>query len=143
MVKTIQKRIKNMFRECLIYNSNSLEFRAKTMTLMIATDKNFNSCKKDILEKISYLTYSDNKTKAELLKDTVYEYYDKIVTNNDLDFEHLLILVEKEVKETREFAKKIDLDLLKTFVTCIEKEEDKVYQERVFEFLKSLKAEYS
>lgn len=143
MVKTIQKRIKNVVRECLIYNSNSLEFRAKTMTLMIATDKNFNSCKQEILEKISYLTYSDNKTKAELLRDTVHEYYDKIVTNNDLDFEHLLVLVEKEIKETRAFAKKIDLDLLKTFVTCIKNEEDKIYQERVFEFLKRLKAEYS
>ena len=143
MFKTIQKRIKNMFRECLIYNSNSLEFRAKTMTLMIATDKNFNGCKKEILEKISYLTYSDNRTKAELLRDTVHEYYDKIVTNNDLDFDHLVILVEKEIKETTAFSKKIDLDLLKTFLTCIENEEDKVYQERVFDFLKRLKAEYS
>jgi len=143
MVKTIKKRIKNMFRESLIYNSNSLEFRAKTMTLMIATDTDFNSCKQEILEKIVHLTYSDNRTKAELLKDMVYEYYEKIVTDNNLDFEHLLILVEKEIKETREFAQKIDLDLLKTFVTCIDNEEDKIYQERVFEFLKRLKAEYS
>jgi hypothetical protein len=142
MVKTIKKRLKNMFRWCLV-NSNSLEFRAKTITLMIATDRDFNNCKQEILEKISNLIYSDNKIKAELLRDTVHEYYYKIMINNNLDYEHLLIVVEKEIKETKEFAKKINLDLLETFITCIEDKDDKVYQKRVFDFLKRLKAEYS
>ncbi|SFV70398.1 hypothetical protein MNB_SV-3-802 [hydrothermal vent metagenome] len=80
--------------------------------------------------------------RAELLIDTVYEYHKKIITRNGLDFEHLIQLVGRETKEVKRFADKIDISLLQQLHVCVDEEEDRLFQDRIIEFLQTLKDEY-
>jgi len=131
-----------MFREVLVYHNSSLEFRAKLLTLMITSDGEINECEKQKLKEIAHTIYYSDQERAELLIDTVYEFHTKIVTNNGLDFEHLVTQVRKEVKEVKRFCQKIDIDLLMQLHECMEEDDDEaLFQMRVIEFLQSLKDE--
>ena len=132
-----------MFRELLVYHNSSLEFRAKLLTLMISSNGEVSECEKQKLKEIAHTIYSEDQERAELLIDTVYEFHNKIVTNNGLDFEHLIAQVRKEVKEVKRFCQKIDIDLLMKLHECIdeEDEEDALFQMRIIEFLQMLKEE--
>ena len=133
-----------MFREFLVYHNSSLEYRAKILTLMVSANGEICECEKQILKEIVHEIYQDDLERAELLIDTIHEYHTKIITNNGLDFEHLIQLVLKETKEVKRFAQKIDMNLLRRFETCVdeESEEDVLFQKRILEFLESLKLEY-
>ncbi|MBN2824373.1 MAG: hypothetical protein JXQ76_03535 [Campylobacterales bacterium] len=128
-----------MFREFLVYHSDSLEFRAKILTLAMASDTLYYPCKIKTLEKIAKITYPYDYNRAELLIETVIEYIEKIKDDNGLDFEHLILLVEKEVREAKQFTEKIDLTLLELFQVCIEDEENRAYHQKVLHFLEQLK----
>jgi len=132
-----------MFRELLVYHNSSLEFRAKLLTLMISANGEVCECEKQKLKEIAHTIYADDQERAELLIDTVYEFHNKIVTNNGLNFEHLIAQVRKEVKEVKRFCEKIDIDLLMKLHECIdeEDEEDALFQMRIIEFLQMLKDE--
>ena len=136
--------ITKMFREFLVYHHSSLEYRAKILTLMVSSDGEIDECEKQKLKEIAFAIYSDDPERAQLLIDTVYEYHKKIVTDNGLNYEHLIMQVAKETKEVKRFAKKIDIDLLKQLHECIddEDEEERIFQERIIEFLENLKEEY-
>jgi len=131
-----------MFREFLVYHNKSLEFRAKLLTLMVASDNDINPCEDKLLRIIANEIYSNNSDRANLLIDTVYEYAIKIKTNNGLNFEHLIMLVEKETKTVKRFEKKIDIELLNRFSECIDDEDDQIFNKRIIEFLENLKKEY-
>jgi len=133
-----------MFREFLVYHNSSLEYRAKILTLMVSANGEICECEKQILKEIVHEIYQDDLERAELLIDTIHEYHTKIITNNGLDFEHLIQLVLKETKEVKRFAQKIDMNLLRRFETCVdeESEEDVLFQKRILEFLENLKIEY-
>ncbi len=143
MFKNLKRTIRKMFREFLVYHHSSMEYRAKILTLMISSNGEISECEKQKLKEIACSIY-ENQERAEILIDTVYEYHEKILTNNGLDFEHLIQLVVKETKEVKRFAKKIDIDLLKMLKECTseEAEEDVLFQERILEFLQDLKDEY-
>ncbi len=131
-----------MFREILVYHHSSLEFRAKILTLMISADGEICECEKQKLKEIAYSIYGDDQDRAELLIDTVNEYHKKIVTNNGLDFEHLIAQVRREVKEVKRFCEKIDIGLLMQLHECMDEEDDEaLFQLRIIEFLQELKHE--
>jgi uncharacterized tellurite resistance protein B-like protein len=133
-----------MFREFLVYHNSSLEFRAKLLTLMISANGEMCECEKQKLKEIAHTIYADDHERAELLVDTVYEYHYKIITNNGLDFEHLIAQVNREVKEVKRFCQKIDISLLMKLHECIdeqEEEEESLFQMRIIEFLQNLKEE--
>jgi uncharacterized tellurite resistance protein B-like protein len=133
-----------MFREFLVYHNSSLEFRAKLLTLMISANGEMCECEKQKLKEIAHTIYADDHERAELLVDTVYEYHYKIITNNGLDFEHLIAQVNREVKEVKRFCQKIDISLLMKLHECIdeqEEEEESLFQMRIIEFLQTLKQE--
>lgn len=134
-----------MFREYLVYHHSSLEYRAKILTLMISSDSDINECEKQILKEIAHEIYSKDIERAELLVDTVYEYHTKIVNNNGLNFEHLIQLVQKETKEVKRFAQKINIPRLKRLEACIDEEDEEnvLFQRRILEFLENLKVEYT
>ncbi len=132
-----------MFRELLVYHHSSLEYRAKILTLLVSADGEICECEKQKLKEIAYSIYADDHDRAELLLDAVYEYHTKIITNNGLNFEHLVLLVEKETREMKRFAQKIDMDLLVQLHECIEEEEARLFQERILDFLQNLKDEYA
>jgi uncharacterized tellurite resistance protein B-like protein len=133
-----------MFREILVYHNSSLEFRAKIMTLMVSSNGEISECEKQKLKEIAYSTYGDDVERAELLIATVNEYHNKIITNNGLDFEHLVQQVAKEVRQVKRFREKIDIDMLLQLHYCIceDDEEDMLFQKRILEFLQNLKDEY-
>lgn len=132
-----------MFRELLVYHHSSLEYRAKILTLLVSADGEICECEKQKLKEIAYSIYAEDHDRAELLLDAVYEYHTKIITNNGLNFEHLVLLVEKETREMKRFAQKIDMDLLVQLHECIEEEEARLFQERILDFLQNLKDEYA
>ncbi len=144
MFKSLKRQVIKMFREFLVYHNDSLEFRAKLITLMVSSNGEISECEKQKLKEIAYRTYIDDQERAELLIDTVKEYHEKIMTNNGLDFEHLIQLVAKEVREVKRFPNKIDIPLLMELHSCVdeEDEEDMLFQMRIIEFLQNLKDEY-
>ena len=142
MLKKFKRNLNKMFREFLVYHNSSLEFRAKLLTLMIASDIQISDCEEKLIRESAYKIYADDEERAEVLIDTVKEYFEKIKTKNGLDFEHLIQLVQREVKEVKRFRDKIDIDLLKPFVDCQENEEERIFSERVIEFLEELKEEH-
>jgi hypothetical protein len=142
MFKVFKRNVLKMFREFLVYHNSSLEFRAKILTLMISSNGEICECEKQKLKEIAYKTYDKDLERAELLIETVKEYHEKIITNNGLDFEHLIQLVAKEVREVKRFNQKIDIGLLMELHDCIEDEEESLFQMRIIEFLQNLKEEY-
>jgi len=142
--KGLKRTVKKMFREFLVYHNSSLEYRAKILTLMVSSNGEICECEKQKLKEIAHRIYGEDQERAELLIDTINEYHTKIITNNGLNFEHLIQIVIKETKEVKRFAQKIDMDLLKTLHACIdeEDEEEVLFQERLLEFLQNLKEEY-
>jgi hypothetical protein len=131
-----------MFREFLVYHNSSLEFRAKILTLMIASDKEINECEEKKLHEIAHKIYLNDDDRAELLVDTVKEYFAKIRTDNGLNFEHLIIQVERETREVKRFADKINTEILQALTECMKNEDDRIFNQRIIEFLEGLKKEY-
>jgi len=144
VLKSLKRTVKKMFREFLVYHHSSLEYRAKILTLIVSANGDICECEKQKLKEIAHTIYGDDQERAELLIDTVNEYHNKIITNNGLNFEHLIQLVVKETKEVKRFAQKIDMNLLRTFNDCVdeEDEEEVLFKERLLEFLQNLKEEH-
>ena len=143
MATNLKRLIKRMFREFLVYHHSSLEYRAKILTLMVSSDGEMDECEKQKLKEIAFEIYKDDPERAEVLIDTVTEYHKKIVTDNGLDYEHLILQVAKETRSVKRFADKIDIELLKKLHECIddEDEDERIFQERIIEFLENLKKE--
>ena len=142
MYKKLRKKVKKIFREFLVYHNSSLEYRAKVMTLVVAVNNEISECEEKLLHKMALEIYNNDEERAEILVETVKEYFIKIETNNGLNFEHLVHKVEKETKAVKRFSEKIDIERLMKFQECLEDEEDKIYQQRVIAFLKDLKERY-
>ncbi len=142
MFKSLKRNIMKMFRELLVYHHSSLEYRAKFLTLMISSNGEICECEKQKLKEIAHSIYGEDQERAELLIDTVMEYHTKIITNNGLNFEDLIQLVERETREIARFTEKIDMGLLMQLHECMDNEEDILFQQRIIEFLQSLKDEY-
>ena len=142
MVKIVRRKVKKFFREFLLYHNSSLEYRAKIFTLVVAVNKKITPCEEELLVRTACEIYDNDEERSEILVETIKEYFDKIITNNGLDFEHLIFDVEKETKLVKRFAEKIDIECLMKFQDCIDNEEDRIYQLRVIEFLQGLKERY-
>ena len=143
MLTSLKRTIMKMFREFLVYHHSSLEFRAKLLTLMVSSNGEMCECEKQKLKEIANTIYHDDPDRAALLVDMVKEFHNKIVTDNGLNFEHLIQQVAKEVKEVKRFCRKIDIGLLMQLHECIdeEEEEERLFQMRIIEFLQELKSE--
>jgi uncharacterized tellurite resistance protein B-like protein len=142
LFKSLKRNIMKMFRELLVYHHSSLEYRAKILTLMISANGDICECEKQTLKEIAHSIYGDDDERAELLIDTVNEYHTKIITNNGLDFDHLIQLVERETRAVPRFTAKIDMGLLMQLHECMDSSEDILFQQRIIEFLQGLKDEY-
>jgi len=143
MVKVFRRKVKKFFREFLLYHNSSLEYRAKVFTLVVAANEKISECEEKLLMEIACEIYKNDEERCEILVETVKEYFEKIITNNGLDFEHLVFQVEKETRDVKRFSKKIDIEALMKFQVCEMDEDEKLYQLRVIEFLAELKERYS
>ena len=142
LIRTLKRKLMKMFRELLVYHHNSLEYRAKVLTLMISSNGEMCECEQEKLDAIAKNIYGNDLDRVELLIDTVNEYHNKIITNNGLNFEHLIVLVSRETKSVKRFAQKIDMESLLELHSCMKSEEDILFQKRILEFLQDLKDEY-
>lgn len=109
---------------------------------MVAVNRDISPCEEQLLYETACDIYENDEERAEILVEAVIEYFDKIVTKNGLDYEHLVFQVEKETRMVGRFADKINIEQLKQFQSCIKDEEDRIYQERVLDFLARLKEQY-
>ena len=132
--------MKKVFRELLLYHNSSLEYRAKILTLVIAINGEISECEEKLLYQTACNIYNNDEERSEILVEAVKEYFEKIKTNNGLNFEDLIFQVEKDTKAVRRFVSKIDIVALEKFQECIDTEEDRVYQQRVIAYLAELKA---
>ena len=143
MVKLFRRKVKKFFREFLLYHNSSLEYRAKVFTLVVAANEKITECEDKLLMELACDIYENDEERCEILVETVKEYFEKIITNNGLDFEHLVFQVEKETRDIKRFSEKIDIEALMKFQECEMDEDEKLYQLRVIEFLADLKKRYS
>ena len=142
MYKKIRRKVKKVFRELLLYHNSSLEYRAKILTLVVAVNGKISECEEKLLYQTACNIYNNDEERSEILVEAVKEYFEKIRTNNGLDFEDLIFQVEKDTKAVRRFVSKIDIVALEKFQECIDEEEDRVYQQRVIAYLAELKERY-
>ena len=142
MIRELKKQIIKIFREFLIYQNSSLEFRAKIITFVIHVDSQNQDCKNRVLKAVAKATYPNDINRASFLIDSIEEYIDKIVTNNGLDYQHLIMRIEKQIKHNPKLIDKIDIPILKLFKQCIEDEDNLIYHDRVIRFLENIKEEY-
>jgi len=142
MFEKLKKQIIKVFREFLIYHNNSLEFRAKIITLVMYVDNQNQDCANRVLQAVVKATYPNDINRANFLIDNVEEYIDKIRTNNGLDYQHLIMRIEKQIKHNPKLIDKIDIPILKLFKQCIEDEDNLLYHDRVIRFLENIKEEY-
>lgn len=143
MLKFIRRKAKKFFREFLLYHSSSLEYRAKVFTLVIAANEQITPCEEALLMECACKIYQKDEERCEILVEMVKEYFEKITTNNGLDFEHLIFQVEKETRDVKRFSEKINIDMLMKFQECEMSEDERIYQLRVIEFLADLKERYT
>jgi len=143
MLKFLRRKAKKFFREFLLYHSSSLEYRAKVFTLVVAANEMIHPCEEALLMELACDVYKNDEERCEILVEMVHEYFEKIITNNGLDFEHLVFQVEKDTRDVKRFAQKINIDALMRFQACEMTEDERIYQLRVIEFLAELKERYT
>lgn len=127
----------SFFRELFVYHHTSLEFRAKLFASMIATNKIDNTCEYKTLKEIAKEIYKDDEYRVDVLVHTTREYVNKIIENDSLDIDRLLIDIDRELKKNKRFIDKINLNHLRRFYSCNGDEETILLQTRILEFYES------
>jgi len=135
-LKSIKTFFLSFFRELFVYHHTSLEFRAKLFASMIATNKIDDDCEYKTLKQIAKEIY-DDEYRVDVLVHTTKEYVDKIIKNNSLDIDHLLLDIDKQLKKNRRFINKINMDHLRSFYACSGDEDVVLLQTRILEFYES------
>jgi hypothetical protein len=109
---------------------------------MIMATGEFEECEIKKLEEIASEIYSDSISRQKSLILVVEEYISKVKEPNGLGVDELIYDIEKNLKFKNRFAKKINLEHLEELRNCTDEEENRVYQQRVIEFLQRLKNSY-
>ena len=124
------------FRDVFVYHNSSLEFRAKLFAAIIGANKQVDECEEKILREIASEIYPEDKARVEILIQTTKEYVNKIVQNNGLDLNELILAIDYELKEVKRFCDKVNLQMLERFMVCTQKDKETyLIQQRILEFL--------
>jgi hypothetical protein len=143
MATSFKHKLINMFREVLLYHSDSLAFRAKLLTLLVVGNGDtINACEEEKLQAISMAMYPDDHDRAQILIEVVHEFYEKITENNNLVYDNLIRSIAEDIKRTPRFSQKINVELFGILKECINEEEEQIFHDRIITFLKNLKEEY-
>ena len=127
------------FRELFVHHHGSLEFRAKIFALLIAACPSSRVDNYIIVKNLAEDIYKDDADRARLLMLSTREIVKKVKDNNGLDLDTLVENIQKELKIVPRYAKKIDIESLKPFLTITYDEDVISYQENILEFLQTLK----
>ena len=124
------------FRDVFVYHNSSLEFRAKLFAAIIGANKEVDACEEKILEQVAKEIYPDDEARANIFVMTTKEYVNKIIQDNGLDLNELIVAIDHELKQVKRFYQKIDIEKLKRFLVCSEDDEEtQIIQQRILEFL--------
>lgn len=137
----IKNHFFNAFRELFVHHHSSLEFRAKILALIITANEEFNSEDCEIITEIGQDIYKDDSERVNLLFLSTKELVKKVKDDNGLDIDTLIANIQKELKYVPRYAKKIDVESLKSIVKLSKDEDTILYQNNILEFLQDLKDE--
>ena len=137
----IKNHFFNAFRELFVHHHSSLEFRAKILALIITSNEEFNSEDCEIITEIGQDIYKDDSERVNLLFLSTKELVKKVKDDNGLDIDTLIANIQKELKYVPRYAKKIDVESLKSIVKLSKDEDTILYQNNILEFLQDLKDE--
>ncbi len=134
--RTLKGWFLSFFREIFVYHNSSLEFRAKLLAVVIGANKQIDGCEKDLLLEIAKETYPDDIARVDVLVNTTKEFVKKIIENNGLNVNELILSINQDLKEVKRFHEKIEVDQLKRFIVCTENDEEThITQIRIIEYL--------
>jgi len=131
----------NAFRELFVHHHGSLEFRAKIFALIIASDEKSKVDNYILVKAYGLKIYNNDEERENLLMLTTKELVQKVKDRNGLDIDTLVTNIQKELKIVPRYAKKIDIDSLQPLLHLTHDKDIICYQERIVDFLKSLKEE--
>lgn len=141
MLRSIKNYFFSAFREVFVYHHSSLEFRAKTYAVLIASSHESLHQYQDTLEKIASEIYTESD-RADALLLTVKEYIKSIQSKKYMGEEPLLIDVIRELRQVPRYALKIEPEHLTRLQECTNDMDSKVYQKRLIDFLNQKRLEY-
>lgn len=142
MIRKILKfRTMAMFRELFLYHHNSLEFRAKLFSLVIAANPNAGECEFEALRKIATEIYSD-EDRAQSLVMITGEMVSRIQHDKTHNLDHLVEDIVRDLTLYPRYHQKIVPEFLEPLIECAIDEASCTYQIRIIEFLKNLKSEH-
>ncbi len=126
------------FRDVFVYHNSSLEFRAKLFASIIGANKDVDACEEKILQQVAREIYPEDEARADVLVMTTKEYVNKIIQNNGLDLNELILAIDQELKDVKRFCDKVDIEKLRRFLVCSENDEETLLiQQRILEFLEN------
>ncbi|ASM39285.1 hypothetical protein CSPB12327_04345 [Campylobacter sp. RM12327] len=123
------------FRNLLVYHPHSLEFRAKIFTAMLYFKKEITQGDIHTLNDIAAQIYGEKNPRIEILKNVIKEYLTKIKNDKSFVIDSLLLDIDKELKNHKRYAKKIDFSHLRMLISM--DEDEALLQQRVYEFFLS------
>lgn len=135
-IREVKLSFLSFFREFFVYHHRSLEFRAKLFAAMIAADENSDESVYEILQNIGKEIYGNDENRVEMLIRTTKEYVDKIVTDNNLDLDEIILDIDKSLRRNKQYINKININHLKR-LQVKDDEETMLTQQRVMEFAES------
>lgn len=141
MLKKIKNYFLSAFREIFVYHHSSLEFRAKTYAVLIASSKEAFFHYEKTLNSIAAEIYTD-VDRADTLMMTVKEYVSAIHTKKTTTDESLLIEIIQELRMIPRYALKIEPDHLERLRACTQDHDSKIYQGRLIDFMDQKRKEY-
>jgi len=128
----------SFFRDIFVYHNSSLEFRAKLLAAVIGANKTIDDCENDLLLKVAQDTYPTDIARVDVLVNTTKEFVSKIIDNNGLDVNELIMSIHQDLKDVKRFHEKIDIEKLKLFLVCSEDDEEThITQLRIIEYLEN------
>ncbi len=127
----------SFFREIFVYHNSSLEFRAKLLAAVIGSNKVITDCEKDLLLEVAQEIYPEDIARVDVLVNTTKEFVSKIIENNGLNVNELIMSINQDLKEVKRFHEKIEIEQLKKFLVCVDDEETHITQVRIIEYLEN------
>ncbi len=138
----IKRKVKgwflSFFREIFVYHNSSLEFRAKLLAAVIGANKQIDDCEKDLLLEIAKEIYPEDIARVDVLVNTTKEFVSKIIDNNGLNVNELIMSINQDLKEVKRFHEKIEIEQLKRFIKCSDNDDEiNIIQVRIIEYLEN------
>jgi len=129
------------FRELFVHHHGSLEFRSKLFALVVAANEEAKVENYIMVKRIGMDIYKNDEERANLLMLSTKELVTKIRENSDFNMDMLVFSIQRELKQTPRYAKKIDIVSLRELINLSHDRDTIAYQENIVEFLEKLKEE--